>query len=239
MTLRPLIDPLSSVVTVIVPLVQPSPVGCHRPCPSGGGACARPSAARRQSVSSACAAGRHPSSRPACAPPRASSCACEQPPCRCCARPASRAGRPSSCRDSIYLSALFQYTNLTIGAKRYTNGISITNEAERAYGGGGWVLGQIGLRERRNDWELRGMGTRPCARPRQRLPGGVGSTSPAHRPQTVCIRCAEPHRFYLEPHRSSPIDSIYLALSLTLREEPPSTAGRARGHEGSEADKRR
>ena len=95
--------------------------------------------------------------------------------------------------NSIYLSALFQCTNLTIGAKRYSNGISITNEAERAYGGGGWVLGQIGLRERRSDWELRGMGTRPCARPRQRLPGGVGSTSPAHRPQTVRIRCAESH----------------------------------------------
>ena len=95
--------------------------------------------------------------------------------------------------NSIYLSALFQCTNLTIGAKRYTNGISITNEAERAYGGGGWVLGQIGLRERRSDWELRGMGTRPCVRPRQQLPGGAGSTSPAHRPQTVRIRCAEPH----------------------------------------------
>ena len=45
--------------------------------------------------------------------------------------------------NSIYLSALFQCTNLTIGAKRYSNGISITIEAERAYGGGGWVLGQI------------------------------------------------------------------------------------------------
>ena len=58
-------------------------------------------------------------------------------------------------------------------------------------GAGYWV--KYGLSDRRSDWELRGMGTRPCARPRQRLPGGAGSTSPAHRPQTVRIRCAEPH----------------------------------------------
>ena len=58
-------------------------------------------------------------------------------------------------------------------------------------GAGYWV--KYGLSERRDDWELRGVGARPCVRPRQRLPGGAGSTSPAHRPQTVRIRYAEPH----------------------------------------------
>ena len=80
--------------------------------------------------------------------------------------------------NSIYLCALFQCTNLTIGAKHYSNGISIADEAEKASGGGDWVLGGLGEIERRNVRELRGMGTRPCVRPRQRLPGGAGSTSP-------------------------------------------------------------
>ena len=70
--------------------------------------------------------------------------------------------------NSIYLCALFQCTNLTIGAKHYPNGISIADEAEKASGGGDWVLGGLGEIERRNVRELRGMGTRPCVRPRQR-----------------------------------------------------------------------
>ena len=70
--------------------------------------------------------------------------------------------------NSIYLCALFQCTNLTIGAKHYPNGISIADEAEKASGGadsekasggGDWVLGGLGEIERRNVRELRGMGT--------------------------------------------------------------------------------
>ena len=46
--------------------------------------------------------------------------------------------------NSIYLCALFQCANLTIGAKHYPNGISIADEAEKAYGGGELGIGRLG-----------------------------------------------------------------------------------------------
>ena len=46
--------------------------------------------------------------------------------------------------NSIYLSALFQCANLTNGAKHYPNGISIADEAEKAYGGGELGIGRLG-----------------------------------------------------------------------------------------------
>ena len=46
--------------------------------------------------------------------------------------------------NSIYLCALFQCTNLTIGAKHYPNGISIADEAEKSIWRWGLGIGRLG-----------------------------------------------------------------------------------------------